>query len=192
MPVSPSGVSGISACHFRTCLSLDEFWIIRVGPATFRQALKSKTTKTPSMLQACSFFRLLSWNSAFQPPCLLPSSCSKCLSKHWHTENSRESLQRIVLEPEILWKRWFAWAFHKGFFSCNPNVTWIWTYKTHDLTDNQLTVGSFLPAITFMWSDRQIPAWPQFVYRKYFPLCPPWFFSIALYFSKFPSRSSVY
>ena len=30
---------------------------------------------------------------------------------------------------------------------------WIWTYKTHDLTDHQLIVRSFPPAITFMWSD---------------------------------------
>ena len=70
MPVSRSGVSGISACHFRTCRSSDELWIFRVGSATFKYglALKSETTKAPSMLQACSFFRILSWNSASQPP----------------------------------------------------------------------------------------------------------------------------
>ena len=40
---------------------------------------------------------------------------------------------------------------------------------TNDLTDFQLTVGSFLPAIIVMWSDRQIQGWPQFFQQKLFP-----------------------
>ena len=57
MPVSPNGVSWISAFHFRTCGSLDELWIFRVwpvdeGPASFKygRAEGSETTKTPSTL----------------------------------------------------------------------------------------------------------------------------------------------
>ena len=95
LPVSPSGVSGISACHFRTCWSLDQLWIFRVGPATFkyRRALKSKNTKTPSILQACPFSRILSWDSASQPSCfffhhLVPHVCPSI----WHIETSRASL----------------------------------------------------------------------------------------------------
>ena len=58
MPVSPSGVSGISACHFRTCRSFDELWIFPVGPATFkyRTGRKIQNPRTPSTMQACSFF----------------------------------------------------------------------------------------------------------------------------------------
>ena len=43
MPVSPSGVSGKSACHFRNCWSSDELWIFLVRQATFkyRRAVQS-------------------------------------------------------------------------------------------------------------------------------------------------------
>ena len=60
----------------------------------------------------------------------------------------------------------------QGPFSCYAIFKWIWTYKTHDLTDYQLNIGSFLPAITFMWSDRQIPRWPQFFQQPLFPSVP--------------------
>ena len=43
---------------------------------------------------------------------------------------------------------------------------------TRILTDYQLTIGSFLPAITFMWSDRQIPGWPRFFQQQIFPSVP--------------------
>ena len=44
--------------------------------------------------------------------------------------------------------------------------------KTDDLTDYQLTSGSFLLAITFMWSDLKIPGWPQFFQQELFPSEP--------------------
>ena len=49
---------GISAFHFRACRSLDELRIFRVRPDTFKYglAVQSETHKTPSTLQACSFF----------------------------------------------------------------------------------------------------------------------------------------
>ena len=134
MPVSPSCVSGISAghfptlscvsgisaCHFPICQSSDKLWIFLVRPATFKygQAVQSKTMKTPSTLQAYSFFLMLSWNLAPWPPRFLRSSCSTCLSQHL----THWKFQSIALEPEILWKRWFArtfaWAIHVHFFSC--------------------------------------------------------------------------
>ena len=43
-----------------------------------------------------------------------------------------------------------------------------------------LTVGSFLLAITFMWSDRQIPGDLNSSNSRYFPLCPSWSISIVL------------
>ena len=184
MPVSPSGVSGISAGHFRTCRSLDELWIFRVGQDTFlyRRAEGFETTKTPSTLQAGSFFRILSWNSASQHPLFLSSFCLTCLFKHltpW-------KFQSLRTRAEILWKSWFAWAIHKHFFSCYAIFTWIWTYKTHDPIDYQLTIGSFLTAITFMWSDRQIPGWPQFFQQQIFPSVPSMVdFKIAIIFRRF-------
>ena len=53
MPVSPSWVSGISACHFRKCQSFDKLWIFPVWPATFkyRWAVQSENHKTLSTLQ---------------------------------------------------------------------------------------------------------------------------------------------
>ena len=112
--------------------------------------------------------RILSWNSAPQPPLFLPLSCSTYLIKHL----THWKFQSIAVEPEILWKRWFAWAFCCCFFSCYAIFTWIWTYKTHDLTEYQLTIGSFLPATTFMWSDWQIPEWPQLFQQFLFPSVP--------------------
>ena len=46
------------------------------------------------------------------------------------------------------------------------------TRNTHDLTDNELTVGSFVLAISFMWSCRQLPEWPQFFQQQSFPSVP--------------------
>ena len=115
MPVSRSGVSDISACHFRTCGCLDELWIFRVGN--------------------------------------------------------------------------FARAFRKDFFSCFAIFTCILTCKTHDLTDYQLTVGTFLPAIMTGFflqslSCEVIDKSKGFLNssnNNYFPLFPPRSISIALF-----------
>ena len=184
MPVSPSCVSWISVFPVWTCQSLDKLWIFQVRLATHKywRAESSETRKTSSTLQACSFFQILSWNSASQPPLFLPSSCSTCLSKHL----THWKFQRIALELGILWKRWFARAFRERFFSCFAIFTWIWTYKTHDLTQYQLTIGSFLPATTFMWSDWQIPGWPQFFQQLLFPSVPSLVnFKCAIIFQRF-------
>ena len=107
----------------------------KVGPVV----VKSGTSKTPPTLKAHSF-RTLSWNSASWPPLYLPSACSTTSSMHLTIWN----FQCIALEPEIPWKRWFARAFRKFLFSRYATFISIWKYKTHDLTDHQLTVGSFL------------------------------------------------
>ena len=91
-----------------------------------------------------------------------------------------------TVEPEILRKSWFAWAFRERFFSCYAIFTWIWTYKTHDLTEYQLNIGSFLQATTFMWSDWQIPGWPQFFQKRLFPSAPSLVhFKCAIIFQSF-------
>ena len=99
-----------------------------------------KPQKLPARCRHAHSFRILSWNSASLPLLFLPSSCSTSLSKHL----THWKIQSIFLKPRILWKRWFAWAFRKQFFFCYVIFTWIWTYKTNDLTDYQLIVGSFL------------------------------------------------
>ena len=101
--------------------------------------MQSKTLKTPSTLQACSFFSNPFWNSASWPLLFLPSYGPTSFSKPL----TLRKIQCIALEPKI-WKRWFTWAFQKNFFFCYAVFTWIWTYKTHGLTDHQLIVGSFL------------------------------------------------
>ena len=70
MPVSPSGVSGISAFHFLTYRSLDKLWIFRVGP---------ETTKTPSTLPL---------NPRFFVHHLVPHVCPSI----WQIKTSRASL----------------------------------------------------------------------------------------------------
>ena len=106
---------------------------------------------------------ILSWNSVSRPPLFLPPYCSTSLSKRL----TLRKFQSIVLEPEILWKRWFARAFCKQKVICLSilqalflllcHFTWISICKTHDLTDHQLIVG-------------------------HFTLCPPWPFSSTRFF----------
>ena len=80
----------------------------------------------------------------------------------------------------------------QALFSCYAIFTWIWAYKTHDLTNYQLTVGSFLPAITFMWSDWKIPGWPQFFQQQVFPSVPSLVnFNCSIIFEVSTSISSV-
>ena len=91
-------------------------------------------------------------------PLFLLSSCSTCPSIQlifWH-------FQCISLEPKILLKRphpcaRFAWIWtlkmaickssSQALFSCHLIFTWIWTYKTNDLTDHQLAFGVFLTVL---------------------------------------------
>ena len=105
----------------------------------------------------------------------LPNCRSICLSMHLTLCN----FQCIALEPEILWKleRWFASAFHKLLFPCCARFAWIWTYKAHDLTDHQLTVGSFLPTnliatMASIGKDRQISRWHWYFQQLLFPFVP--------------------
>ena len=174
MPVSPSGVSAVSeipAFHFRTCLSLNNLWIFWVWPATFKywRAEGSETTKTPSMLHACSFFSnpfLEFCLSTRWPQLFLPPFCSTYLYKHltlW-------KLQSIVLEPRILWKRWFTWAFCKHNFSCYAIFTKLMT----------------LQIINLPWSDQRISGWPQFFQKQLFPSVPSLvYFEYATIFRSF-------
>ena len=181
MSVSPICVSGISVLHFRTCWisalyfrtwrSLDKLWIFRVWPATFkyRRADGSKTAKTPSTLQACSFFSnpflpvefcLSTLGPAFSFIMLFQIfiQAFDTLKITEHRFGTRDTLKQVD-----------AWAFCKHFFSCYALFRWIWTNETYDLADYQLAVGSFLRAITFMWSGQRIPGRLQFFQQRLFP-----------------------
>ena len=111
-----------------------------------------------------------------------------------HIENSRASLWNPENSEFWVWKRLFAWALSKFFFSHYTIFTWIWTCKTHDLTVYQLIVSSSLPAITFMESDQQIPGWLHFFQQQSFPSVPslqvPSQFQLHYYFEA--STSIVY
>ena len=169
VPVSLSGVSGISACHFRTFQSLAELWIFGVGSATFSTTdglFDSKPVKLelpPRCSHAHSFeffLGILPLNPRFFFHHLVPHVCPSI----WHIENSRASLwnqrKRKVICLSIS-QALFLLLYH---FHMNMNI-----YETHDLTNYQLTVGSFLPEITFLWSDQRIPGWPQFFQQQLFP-----------------------
>ena len=168
--MSPSGVSWISVFPFQTCRSLDELWIFWVGQATckYQTGRKIWNPRTPSTMQACSFFL-----NPFSEFCLLTPAFF--FSPSWHiVAQVRASIwhfQSVALEPEILWKGNLPDpVVHTFLLLCH--FIQIWTYKTHDLTDHQLIIRSFPPAITFMWSDRQIPGRHQFSQQQVFPSLP--------------------
>ena len=71
-----------------------------------------------------------------------------------HFENSHA----LLWNPRPLKKVICLSIFQKLFLlliSCYAIFTWIWTYKSHDLTDHQLIISSYLPAITFMGRAKQ-------------------------------------
>ena len=80
---------------------------------------------------------------------------------------------------------WDTKVFRKHFFFCYAIFTWIWTFTTYDLTDYQLTVGSFLPAITQRPSCEVIDKSQGDLNSSssnFFTLCPAWSISIVLLF----------
>ena len=63
-------------------------------------AEKSETQELPPQCRHAHSFRILSWNSASQPPLFLPPYCCTSLCKYltiW-------KFQSIALEPEIIWR----------------------------------------------------------------------------------------
>ena len=140
---SLSCVSGISACHFQTCQSLDKLnfgsqaghlWALAGSPIRNHQN---------SLHNAC----MLILSNPFLEFCISILAFSSIILLHmfvqafdnWNIENSRALLWnwRCSENSDCL-------SLCKHFFSCYAFFTWIWTNKTHGLTDYQLTVGSFL------------------------------------------------
>ena len=96
--------------------------------------------KTPSTLQAFSFFSNPCWEFCFLVPRFLQLSCSCVCTCIWHFG---KQFQCIALESKILWRRQLHEPFSSSFSLVVPGFTWIWTCKTYDLTDHQQTVGIF-------------------------------------------------
>ena len=136
-------------------------------------------------MYACSFF-----SNPFLEFCFSSLAFSSTILLHKFIQVFNTSKIPVpCFGTKILWKRWFARAFCKHFSFCYAIFVWIWTYKTHDLTDYQLTnvtIGSFLQATTLMWSDWQIPGWPQFFQQQVFPSVPSLVhFNSAIVFQSF-------
>ena len=71
-----------------------------------------RSPQTPSTLQACSFF-----SNPFMEFCFSTPSFSSFILFHKLSKDlTLWKFQYIVLEPEILWKSCFAWAFSKHIF----------------------------------------------------------------------------
>ena len=182
MPVSPSGVSWISAGHFRTCWSLDGIELSKFGwkPLNTDGQKDLKPRKLPRRCRHAhsfeSFLGILPLNTSFFLHHLVPHVCPSI----WRidSENSRASLwnQRYSEEGDL------PGHFASTFFSCYAIFTWIWTCKTHDLPNYQFTIGSFLQAITFMWSYDKSQGDLNSSNSKYFPLFPQWSISNVLLF----------
>ena len=170
VPVSLSGVSGISACHFRTFQSLAELWIFGVGSATFSTTdglFDSKPVKL-ELPPRCShahcfefFLGILPLNPRFFFHHLVPHVCPSI----WHIENSRASLwnQRNSEKGDL--PEHFASTFslvipfpHEYEHIRNSRPHWLSTYR-----------WQFSTGITFLWSDQRIPGWPQFFQQQLFP-----------------------
>ena len=179
VPVSLSGVSGISACHFRTFQSLAELWIFGVGSATFSTTdglFDSKPVKL-ELPPRCShahcfefFLGILPLNPRFFFHHLVPHVCPSI----WHIENSRASLwnqrKRKVICLSIS-QALFLLLYH---FHMNMNI-----YETHDLTDYQLTVGSFLPESLSCEVINESQGDLNSSNSNYFRICSPLSISIA-------------
>ena len=145
------------------CLSisdLSELWFFRALLCVGRKFRRHEIPSTPV---SRGISRILSWTSASWHSLFFRRLILHFCPFIWH-------FLCIALELEILWKRWFARSFRKLPPSCYSIFTWIWTCKTHNLSDHQPTLGRFLWANDSMRRSRQILRWP-------------WFFRQHLFFS---------
>ena len=158
MPVSPSCVSGISARRFRNCRSFDKLWIFQVWMATFKYQMgrKIRNPRTPSTMQACLFFSNPFLEFCFSSTILLhkfvqDSASIDFLKIPIYCFGTLDTLKKVI-----------CMILCNVFFCCAIFI-WIWTYKTHDLTDHQLIIGRFVLAIASMGRTKQTPRWPWFI-----------------------------
>ena len=177
--MSPSGVSGISAGHFRTCRSIDELWIFRFGPATFKygRALKSETTiLSYPFLKFCLSTRFFFHH-------LVPHVCPSI----WHIENSKVSLWNPRYSEKInclsISQALFLLLCH---FHMNLNT------QTHDLLIFNLPLAAFYRQSLSREVINKSQGDLNSSNSRYFPLCPLWSISIVLFKLFFEGSISVF
>ena len=160
MPVSPSCVSWISACHFwnchLVCQSFDELWIFQVGPTTYKYQMgrKIRNPRTPSTMQACSFF-----SNPFLEFCFSTPAFSSTILFHkfvqvfdtWkipvHCFGTRDTLQKVICLISSYTRFLLLFHSHMNLSIKNSWPPWSSTFSWH-----------FLPAIASMGRTKQPPA----------------------------------
>ena len=178
MPVSPSGVSGISAYHFRTCRSFDELWILRVWLATFKYQTgrKSRNPRTPSTMQACSSFSNPFLKSCFSNPTFSSTILVHNFAQVFYTLKiavhcfgTRHTLKKVIcliLSSALVL---LLCHFHNdlNIQNSSPTPTWLSTYHWQFSTCNH-----FHAKLTTNPSLYRFPGWPRFFQQQVFPFVP--------------------
>ena len=203
MPVSPSGVfrdfcfslSGLSELR----RSLDELCIFQFGPASFKYGRAegseswTETTKTPSTLQACSFF-----SNPFLDFCLSTPTFSSIILFHMIVVQTFDTLKVPVhrFETRDTLKKVICLGISQGLvslimqFSHESEHTYLMTSLIINL---QLAVF-YRQSLSCKVIDKSPRAKSDLnsSNSNYFPLCPPRSISIARLFfeisSNFPPR----
>ena len=118
-----------------------------------------------------SFLGILPLNPFFFFHHLIPHVIPRIWQWNQHIENSRASLWNPENSEFWVWKRLFAWALSKFFFSLYTIFTWIWTCKTHDLTVYPLAVV-YLQSLSWKVINK---SQVDFISSNsnHFRLCPP-------------------
>ena len=192
MPVSPSGVSGISAssCHFRACRSLDELWIFWVGPATLQIRTGTQIRKNENSLRVHAAGMHILSNpflkfciSTGQPPLFniffnsiisVPHVCPSI----WHIENSRASLWNPRYSEKDNLPELFASTFSFVMPILHESEH---TKLISSLIINLLLVVCYRQSLSCELIDKsQVDL--NSSNNKYFLLWPPWLISVALLF----------
>ena len=187
MPVSPSGMSRISARHFRNCRNFDELWIFRVEPATFKD-LTGRKSETQALPPRCRhapnpFLEFCFSTPAFSSTILLHKFVSviDTLKIPVHSFWTRDTLKTVIC-PSISQALCLLFChFHMNLYMQNSWPNWLSTCCWQFSTGNHLHVKWLTnPRVTSI-----LPA-------AIFSLCAlPDRFQLRDYFLKFPFRFSV-
>ena len=164
--------------HFRTRWSFDERLIIRVGPATYKYQTgrKIRNPRTPSTMQACSFFSNLFLKFCFSTPAFSSTillhkfvQVFDTLKIPVHCFGTWNTLKKVICL--ILSYTLFLLL---GYFIS------IWTYKLMtSLIINLSFAVLYWQSISCETIDKSQGDLNS-SNSKYSPLCPPWSISVAL------------
>ena len=187
MPVSPSCLSGISACYFRTFRSLDELSIFQVGQATFKygRAVESETQELPPRCRHAHTFRILSWNSVSQPPHFFQHIVAQVRPSIWHFENSGPLLRN----PRYSERGNSPNPFERMFSSVMPFLHEFEHTKLMTSLIINLSLAVFYRQ-SLLWEGLNKPQGdPDSSSSSHYILCPPWPVSSAWFFCEASSSN---